>query len=196
MGKYSRGDSDENETMLRFLYTYRNFEIISNREPGFIETDNLKMCRADFVRDAVYNAFRLDAPEPSPENLTLLGYCVNNEYYYFTGGYTDYFATDVTDISAPVSLDDDTMYVIYTNTYRTGISEPVSEYGFAHIGKDSDGYFMIRLKPNCSLYEIRSLISVKNASKNNASAERVPLLILSLTVTVAAIIFYLYFLRN
>lgn len=196
IGDYTAETCDENELMRRFLYTYRNFEIITDTEPYATKSDRLMMCRSDFVKDAVYRAFRIDAPAPSPEKLTTLGYCENNGYYYYSGGYTEYFSTDVDEIQRIIPLSDGTFYVIFTDYYREGINAPVLEYSSMRLGRDKDGYFVISIEMDDDFTTLNSLIYPEEAKNQVNFYKYLPLVIISLTLVLAGVVFYIVFLRR
>lgn len=197
IGDYSRETTDENELMLRFLYTYRNFEIITDKEPFATQSDNIKMCRTGFVKDAVYRAFRLDAPTPSPVQLTTLGYCENNGYYYFTGGYSEYFSTDVRNIEKIIPLDDGTFYVIFSDYYQEGIKPPELEYSSMQLGRDKDGFYVIAIDMDDDFVKLNSLKQpvTENTVFDNL-LKHLPAVIIVITLGAAAFVFCLFFLRR
>lgn len=196
IGDYNYETTDKNELMLRFLYTYRNFEIITDKEPFITQSDNIKMCRTDFVRDAVYKAFRLDAPTPSPANLTKLGYCENNGYYYFTGGYSEYFATDVRNIEKIVTLDDGTFYVIFSDYYQEGTNTPQLEYSSMQIGQDKDGYYVIAIDMDDDFTKLNTLLKpMSEIGIFDNLSEYLPAFIIVLTISAVGFVFYRFFLR-
>ena len=145
IGEYDSKNYDIDSLTRRILYTYRNFEIITDSAPNAQVSDNLKMCRSDFIKEAMYNALRITAPSPTPDKLTELGYCENNGYYYFYGGYTKYYATDVHEIVKTIPADDGSMYVIFSDTYCESGKDPVFEYSSAHIAKDELGYYILSI---------------------------------------------------
>ncbi len=197
IGDYNSETTDKNELMLRFLYTYRNFEIITDTEPFPTQSDNLKMCRTDFVKDAVYNAFRIDAPAPSPEMLTELGYCENNGYYYFKGGYSEYFATDVREIQKIIPLDDGTLYVIFSNYYQEGENPRRLEYSSMQIGRDNDGYFVIAIDMDDDFRKLNTLLNPKPETRSfDNLLKYLPFGIIILSLGTASVVFYRFFLRR
>ena len=197
IGDYNSETTDENELMLRFLYTYRNFEIITYKEPFTTQSDNINMCRTDFVRDAVYRAFRLDAPTPSPRELTELGYCENNGYYYFTGKYSEYFATDVRNIEKIVPLDDGTFYVIFSDYYQEGKNPPVLEYSSMQLGRDKDGYFVIAIDMDDDFTKLNSLLKPKpETGISDNLLKHLPALVIVITIVAVGFVFFLFFLRR
>ena len=195
IGDYDRNSKDVNELMLRVLYTYRNFEIITDKNAYLTQTDKIKMCRTDFIKDVVYKAFRIDAPTPSPEKLTELGYCENNGFYYFTGGYTEYFATDVIDIQKVVVLPDGSQYVIFTNYYQEGENEPVLEYSSMQFARDNEGYFVISIDMDDDFMKLNSLIQpqVTNHSFDDFK-KYLPWVIIITSLCISAFVFYRFFL--
>lgn len=196
IGDYTAETCDKNELMRRFLYTYRNFEIITDTEPHATKSDKLLMCRTDFVKEALYRAFRIDAPTPLPEKLTELGYCVNNGYYYYSGGYTEYFATDVKDILKVIELDDNSIYVIFSDYYREGNNEPVLEYSSMLIGQDSDGYYVMAIEMDDDFTTLNSLIYPDEVAEPAMFYKYLPSVIIAITLTLAGAVFYIFFLRR
>ncbi len=197
IGDYNSETTDENELMLRFLYTYRNFEIITDKEPFITQSDNIKMCRTDFVKDAVYKAFRIDAPTPSPAHLTKLGYCENNGYYYFTGGYSEYFATDVKNIEKIIPFDDGTFYVIFSDYYQEGKTAPHLEYSSMQLGQDKDGYYVIAIDMDDNFVKLNSLLQPESeTSILDNFLKYLPAVIIVISLCASAFVFYRFFLRR
>lgn len=196
IGDYTAENCDQDELMRRVLYTYRNFEIITDKEPFATQSDKLKMCRTDFVKDTLYRVFRIDAPTPSPDKLTTVGYCENNGYYYYSGGYTEYFSTDVDEIQRIIPLSDGSFYVIFTDYYREGTNEPVLEYSSMRLGRDKDGYFVISIEMDDDFTTLNSLIYPEEAKEQVDFYKYLPLAIMSLTLVLAGVIFYIAFLRQ
>ena len=164
IGSYDSKSYDRDELMLRFLYTCENFKILTDTPMITSKSGNINMCNTAFVKDAVYKAFRIDAPTPPPDKLTTLGYCENNGYYYFTGGYSEYFATDVKDILKVTPLDDGSVYVVFSNTYQSGNSSPQTEYNAIRLGYDSTGYYALSLDMGGNLTETDKHTAPENHS--------------------------------
>lgn len=196
IGEYDRENFDENDLMRRVLYTYRNFQIITDVEPYPTQTDDLKMCRTDFVKDVLHRAFRLDAPAPPPDKLTELGYCQNDGYYYFSGGYTEYFATDVKDIYKIIQLQDGTLYVIFTDYYFEGNNDKKLEYSSMRIGHDADGYYVLSINMNNDFKDLKPLMNPEQGSNNHQLAKYIPAIVTGITIILACIVFFIYFLRR
>ena len=197
IGDYDVENSDIDELMRRFLYTYRNFEIVSDIEPHAVQSGKLIMCNKDFVKDAFYKTFRLNAPEPAPDRLTDIGYCVNNGFYCFSGGYTEYFATDVKEITRVIPLNDNSVYVIFSDYYRSGTNEPVFEYSSMIIGKDSEGYFVKRIKMNDDFKDLHSLLNTEDVSQSAPDKNPyIPIAVIAVTLLSSIAVFYIYFIRK
>ena len=196
IGEYDHENLDENDLMRRVLYTYRNFQIITDIEPYPTQTDDLKMCRSDFVENVLYRAFRLNAPAPPPSKLTELGYCRNDGYYYFSGGYTEYFATDVKDIYKIIPLSDGTLYVIFTDYYINGNNDKKLEYSSMHIGRDTDGYYVLSINMNNDFQDLKALINPEAESNKRQFSKYIPAIVAGITIILACIVFFIYFLRK
>lgn len=192
IGKFNPTDYDTNYLMRRVLYTYRNFEIITASAPDAHTANNLKLCRTDFIKEAVYNAFRITAPTPSAEQLTQQGYCESNGYYYFTGGYTQYFATEAIEIVKTIPLNDNTLFVIFSDIYYEAGKEPIFEYSSAYLGYDSDGYYIRSI----SMGEAEHNYAVDTDNNSVAPLRLLPVFIAVIALTSALFVFYIFILRR
>lgn len=196
IGDYNHSEYDENELMRRFLYTYRNFEIITDKEPQAVVSDNFTMCRSDFVKDAYYKVFRKNPPSPPPEDLTVLGFCENNGFYTFIGGYTEYFATDVAEIIKIIPFDDNDIYVIFTDYYRKGSVKPQKEYSSMIFGIDDHGYYVKSIKMNDDFMALRKPEILQNIQKSQSDYRKyLPLIVIAISFLAICIIIYIFFIR-
>ena len=199
IGSYDSESYDINELMLRVLYTHENFKILTNTPMITAKSGNIYMCNTEFIKDAVYKAFRLDAPTPEAPMLTTLGYCENNGYYYFTGGYREYFATDVKDIIKVTPLGDGSVYVFFSNTYQSGESVPEREYNGMHLGYDSNGYYALSLDMGGDFSDYEALMSPQASDKPNISDtlyDYLPLIVAFFTLAACLVTMYLLILRR
>ncbi|MCH5213466.1 MAG: hypothetical protein J1G06_10670 [Oscillospiraceae bacterium] len=140
---YDAEETDRDELMRRVLYTHRNFMWLTDIPPGTQKGyNNLNLCRSDYITDAMRLAFRIEAESPSVSMLTNLGYCYNNGMYYWSGGYTKYYSTQVHDIINAYYTDNNTLIVTFTDTYIEADAEPVNEKSTASFRYDSDGWYL------------------------------------------------------
>lgn len=146
---YDASDFDTDALMRSVLYTHRNFMLITDTAPRTdTVSDSLNMCSEKFISAAIYKAFRITAKRPAVNMLSSLGYCVNNGYYYYRGGYKKYFATDVKGIEKAVPTGDDTLYIIFRDSYLEGGEKPIDEYSSAAVKKDGEGWYLTAVTMN------------------------------------------------
>ncbi len=199
IGSYDRESYDENELMLRVLYTYENFKILTDTSAITSKSGNINMCNTEFIKDAVYRAFRIDAPTPPPDMLTTLGYCENDGYYYYTGGYSEYFATDVREILKVIPLSDGTVYAIFSNTYQSGASTPETEYNGMRLGRDNDGYYAVSFNMGGDFSEVDELLSPTDDEKSpfaDLLSRYLPLIVAFFTLAACLVAVYFLILRH
>ncbi len=196
IGDFDSSDFNENELMRRFFYTYRNFEILSNFPTNAVTSDKITVCDSRFVQDAVYKAFRLDAPSPKPHLLTELGFCENNGYYSFYGGYSEYFATDVKEIVKIIPLPDNTDYVIFSNDYQEGENKPIAEYSSMIVAQDNDGYFVKSINMNDDFRNLWSLLNPKPETDDAIWIHYLPVAVIVSTLSLVCLAFYIFFVRK
>lgn len=140
---YDAEETDRDELMRRVLYTHRNFMWLTNLEPG-TQTgyNNLRLCRSDYIADALRLAFRITAEYPPANRLSDLGYCCNNGMFYWSGGYTKYYSTQVHEIINAYYTDNNTLIVTFTDTYTEADAEPINELSTAAFRHDSEGWYL------------------------------------------------------
>ena len=152
------------------------------------------MCSADFIDDAMNKAFRITPEKPAVNMLTALGYCYNNGFYYYTGGYSAYFCTDVKEIVKAYETADDSIYIIFRDIYTEGSNAPFSEYSTAAVEKDNDGFYLTELHMGGSLDDIENLSSADTVSKTpDIFTKYLPLLagLLALALIGAVVYFFI-----
>ncbi|MDD6762190.1 MAG: hypothetical protein PUD92_00885 [Clostridiales bacterium] len=192
--EYDSSSYNEHELMLRMLYTYRNFTVLSDIAPQSGGTADKKLLNSAFVDDAMYRAFRIKPEHPDVSRLTELGYCYSGGYYYYTGGYSGYFATDVKEIKSISKISDSAYYIVFTDTFTDSDTPLTKEESTAVAARDDDGFYLTELHmggyPNPS--------PTYTAAPSGVSAARstlkqlLPVIILLLTLAAAAIVFYTY----
>ena len=127
--------------------------------------------------------------------LTQIGYCYNNSLYYYTGGYNEYFATDITDIIKIYAIKDNSIYVIFKNSY-TDSNTPVGvEFSSATIKKDTEGYYLSSLQMGKLIDNPRELISPDTINASGSIYTKyIPLFVILIAVAVTGIVIYFYIL--
>lgn len=187
---YDRDNTDINKLMIGVLYTFQNFETVVSTPSNADTSGSLHMCNGEFIREIMNKIFRLNAPEPSPEKLTQLGYYYSNGIYYYMGGYTAYFATNVNRITNAIPLDDGGVYVIFENTYTENNNEPATEHSAMRFAKDDIGYYVSSIDMGLDYSTLNEQLKTQSPTSpyldtlNNA----LPFIIIVITVTVSVII--------
>lgn len=145
--------TDDDALLRRVLYTHKNFMLLTPIPPKTAKSGSeLTLCSANFIDAAMQSAFRKAPSRPAVNMLTELGYCYNNGYYYYTGGYTKYFATEISEIIQTYTLPDKNIYAVFSDKYTESGKEPVFEYSTAVISKDKNGFYLTRLKMGGEAY--------------------------------------------
>jgi hypothetical protein len=191
---FSAADYNIDDLTKRVLYSHKNFSLLSNIPAQTGSSDSVKMCSADFIDDAMNKAFRITPEKPAVNMLTALGYCYNNGFYYYTGGYSAYFCTDVKEIVKAYETADDSMYIIFRDIYTEGSNAPFSEYSTAAVEKDNDGFYLTELHMGGSLDDIENLSSADTVSKTpDIFTKYLPLLagLLALALIGAVVYFFI-----
>lgn len=192
---FNSDDYDINELTMRVLYTHRNFQLLSNINPQTAQNTSIKMCSEQFIAESMHKAFRITPPKPALNMLTQIGYCYNNGLYYYTGGYNEYFATDITDIIKIYAIKDNSIYVIFKNSY-TDSNTPVGvEFSSATIKKDSEGYYLSSLQMGKLIDNPQELISPDTINASGSIYTKyIPLFVILIAVAVTGIVIYFYIL--
>ena len=191
---YDRNNYDMDKLMRNVLYTRRNFIPVSTFQPDEKTINNgLKMCSEKFISDSMYKAFRLEAKRPDEHELTSIGYCVANGYYYYYGGYTRYFATDVHNIANTFYTPDGSLYIIFSNSFYNGISQ-TDEYSTATARHDSDGWYLTSIHMNSDFTDMPEHLSTVNELPADDTGMRryFPALIILITVALVSVIIRVY----
>lgn len=189
---YDRETTDIHELMLDVLYTYPNFRILSDISPIADTSGALKMCDSNYIRTVMNKAFRLSPPTPTPDMLTELGYYYNNGYYYFTGGYSGYFATNVTEITHSVNLDDGSLYILFSNTYTENSRPPRTEDSAMKFAKDDNGYYVTSIDMGLSYSTLNNELTLHtdNSVPLSSVKKYSPAIIGLITIISAVFVFY------
>lgn len=194
---YDSVSSDLDTLTRHVLYTHENFRLISTLSPESGETGSdpsIRLCSSGFIEDAMYTAFRKTPEKPAVNMLTSLGYCFNDGSYYYTGGYNTYFATDVKDLVRVLKLTDDTLFVIFSDTYTEGGNAPIFEYSTAVVSRDSRGFYLKQLHMGGDIEIPREIIRTSDSGSETAQRSLLPAAVIA-ALTVLAVIGILIWLR-
>ena len=193
IGSFDSRDYDIDELMMRFFYSYQNFKILSPVPPYAVSSGTVTMCNSDFVYDALYRAFRINPPTPKPHMLTELGYCEDNGFYSFYGGYDEYFSTDVREIVKIIPQPDGTEYVVFSNYYTQGENPPVFEYSSMTVQRDDKGYYVTAIKMNDDFSALQPNFEQSRENGTHPFSEHLPEVVILLTALSVCIVIYFFF---
>ena len=193
IGSFDSSDYDIDELMMRFFYSYQNFKILSPVPPYAVSSGTVTMCNSDFVFDALYRAFRINPPTPKPHMLTELGYCEDNGFYSFYGGYDEYFSTDVREIVKIIPQPDGSEYVVFSNYYTQGTNPPVFEYSSMTVKRDDKGYHVTAIKMNDDFSALQPNFEQSSENGSHLFFEYLPEVVILLTALSACIVIYFFF---
>ena len=193
IGSFDSSDYDIDELMMRFFYSYQNFKILSPVPPHAVSSGTVTMCNSDFVYDALYRAFRITPPSPKPHMLTELGYCEDNGFYSFYGGYDEYFSTDVREIVKIIPQPDGSEYVVFSNYYTQGTNPPVFEYSSMTVKRDDKGYYVTAIKMNDDFSALQPNFEKSSENGTHPFSEHLPEIVILLTVLSVCIVIYVFF---
>ncbi|MGN0164205.1 MAG: hypothetical protein ACI4EA_11600 [Candidatus Ornithomonoglobus sp.] len=192
--EYDSNSYNENELMLRMLYTYKNFTVLSDIEPRSGGTSDKKLLNSAFADDAMYKAFRIKPEHPGVGQLTELGYCYSGGYYYYTGGYSGYFATDVKEINSISKISDSALYIVFTDTFTDPNTPLVTEQSTAVVARDSDGFYLkeLHMGSNPGPSASAAAAPAVSSAAHNTLKRVLPVIILLLAFAAACVVFYIY----
>ncbi len=155
IAEYDSRSYDIDELTRRVLYTHRNFTALTSLSAKSSEANpDLKFCSYDFIADAMRRAFRIEPKKPPVNMISELKYCFNNGNLYYTGGYSGYFLTTVGDIIRSYETGENTLYIIFSDTFTDAEHTPFPEYSTAEITRDPDGFYISSLRMGGDLNDL------------------------------------------
>ncbi len=192
--EYDSSAYNENELMLRMLYTYKNFAVLSDIPPQSGGTDNKKLLNSTFADEVMYKAFRIKPEHPDVSRLTELGYCYSGGYYYYTGGYSGYFATDIKEINSISKISDSEFYIVFTDSFTDADTPLIMEQSAAVAAKDSDGFYLKELHMGGNTGPTESAAAEADGGNSPHASLKLflPVIILLTAFAAACIVFYIY----
>ncbi len=131
------------------LYTHKNFQILTDipadtGNSSNLGYNNVKLVNSDYIDYIMTRIFRI-APEKPPVNELLeRGFCYNDGYYYYNGGFGVYFATEIADIKGVYDIGGGVTFVVFSDIYYEGNTR-TPEYSFAILQNTENGYSLLRL---------------------------------------------------
>ena len=131
------------------LYTHKNFQILTDipadtgnsSNSGY---NNVTLVNSDYIDYIMTRVFRITPEKPPVNELLERGFCYNDGYYYYIGGFGVYFATKIVDIKGVYDIGGGVTFVIFSDIYYEG-DTITPEYSFAILQNTENGYSLMRL---------------------------------------------------
>lgn len=131
------------------LYTHKNFQILTDipadtGNSSNLGYNNVKLVNSDYIDYIMTRIFRITPEKPPVNELLERGFCYNDGYYYYNGGFGVYFATDIADIKGVYDIGGGVTFVVFSDIYYEGNTR-TPEYSFAILQNTENGYSLLRL---------------------------------------------------
>lgn len=131
------------------LYTHKNFQILTDipadtGNSSNLGYNNVKLVNSDYIDYIMTRIFRITPEKPPVNELLERGFCYNDGYYYYIGGFGVYFATKIVDIKGVYDIGGGVTFVIFSDIYYEGDTR-TPEYSFAILQNTENGYSLMRL---------------------------------------------------
>lgn len=131
------------------LYTHKNFQILTDipadtGNSSNLGYNNVKLVNSDYIDYIMTRIFRITPEKPPVNELLERGFCYNDGYYYYIGGFGIYFATEIVDIKGVYDIGGGVTFVIFSDIYYEGNTR-TPEYSFAILQNTENGYSLLRL---------------------------------------------------
>lgn len=131
------------------LYTHRNFEILTDIPPNSgssssLGYNNVSVVNSEYIDFIMESIFRITPEKPPVNNLLTRGFCYNDGYYFYTGGFNVYFATEIQDILGIYDIGGEAFFTVFSDIYYEGDTK-TPEYSFAILQKTDNSYSLLRL---------------------------------------------------
>lgn len=131
------------------LYTHKNFQILTDipadtGNSSNLGYNNVKLVNSDYIDYIMTRIFRITPEKPPVNELLERGFCYNDGYYYYIGGFGIYFATEIVDIKGVYDIGGGVTFVIFSDIYYEGNTR-TPEYCFAILQNTENGYSLMRL---------------------------------------------------
>ena len=131
------------------LYTHKNFQILTDipadtGNSSNLGYNNVKLVNSDYIDYIMTRVFRITPEKPPVNELLERGFCYNDGYYYYIGGFGVYFATKIVDIKGVYDIGGGVTFVVFGDIYYEGDTRP-PEYSFAILQNTENGYSLMRL---------------------------------------------------
>lgn len=131
------------------LYTHKNFQILTDipadtGNSSNLGYNNVKLVNSDYIDYIMTRVFRITPEKPPVNELLERGFCYNDGYYYYIGGFGIYFATEIVDIKGVYDIGGGVTFVVFNDIYYEGDTR-TPEYSFAILQNTENGYSLMRL---------------------------------------------------
>lgn len=131
------------------LYTHKNFQILTDipadtGNSSNLGYNNVTVVNSDYIDYIMTRVFRITPEKPPVNELLERGFCYNDGYYYYIGGFGIYFATEIVDIKGVYDIGGGVTFVIFSDIYYEGDTR-TPEYSFAILQNTENGYSLMRL---------------------------------------------------
>lgn len=131
------------------LYTHKNFQILTDipadtGNSSNLGYNNVKLVNSDYIDYIMTRIFRITPEKPPVNELLERGFCYNDGYYYYIGGFGVYFATKIVDIKGVYDIGGGVTFVVFSDIYYEGDTR-TPEYSFAILQNTENGYSLMRL---------------------------------------------------
>ena len=131
------------------LYTHKNFQILTDipadtGNSSNLGYNNVTLVNSDYIDYIMTRVFRITPEKPPVNELLERGFCYNDGYYYYNGGFGIYFATEIVDIKGVYDIGGGVTFVVFNDIYYEGDTR-TPEYSFAILQNTENGYSLMRL---------------------------------------------------
>lgn len=131
------------------LYTHKNFQILTDipadtGNSSNLGYNNVTLVNSDYIDYIMTRVFRITPEKPPVNELLERGFCYNDGYYYYIGGFGVYFATKIVDIKGVYDIGGSVTFVIFSDIYYESDTR-TPEYSFAILQNTENGYSLMRL---------------------------------------------------
>lgn len=131
------------------LYTHKNFQILTDipadtGNSSNLGYNNVTLVNSDYIDYIMTRVFRITPEKPPVNELLERGFCYNDGYYYYIGGFGVYFATKIVDIKGVYAIGGGVTFVVFSDIYYEGDTR-TPEYSFAILQNTENGYSLMRL---------------------------------------------------
>ncbi len=131
------------------LYTHKNFQILTDipadtGNSSNLGYNNVTLVNSDYIDYIMTRVFRITPEKPPVNELLERGFCYNDGYYYYIGGFGVYFATKIVDIKGVYDIGGGVTFVVFSDIYYEGDTR-TPEYSFAILQNTENGYSLMRL---------------------------------------------------